>query len=301
MDLGGENGGVINVIVGEGLKIQKVIGVIGVVSAMQEIWKILLYILIGYFVLCLAVFVFQRRALYFPSQIQFSEESAGNGGLRHWPSYDNFRGFINRDELIDAKGTVIVFHGNAGTAFHRSFYASALSKQNMRVILAEYPGYGGREGRPSEKVLVDDALETIRLAYEAFGDPLFVWGESLGCGVVSSAVHQTDIPLKGVVLLLPWDTLPNLAQTHYWFFPTRWLVMDKYNSVDNLQGYDGRIAVLLAENDEVIPIEHGQTLYDSIATEKKLWVFENSRHNEVPIGPDLLWWQEVTEFITDEN
>ena len=268
---------------------------------MQIMWKALLFILAGYLALCSFVFVFQRKLLYFPYQIQLSEKSASSEGLDHWPSYENFRGFVSQEELIDAMGTVIVFHGNAGTAFHRSFYAKALSRQNMRVILAEYPGYGGRDGRPSERVLVDDALETIRLAYQEFGEPLFVWGESLGCGVVSSAVHRTDIPIKGVVLFLPWDTLPNLAQTHYWYFPTRWLVIDKYNNIDNLKGYDGRIAVFLAENDEVVPVQHGKNLYESITTEKKLWLFENARHNEVPIAPELRWWQEVTEYIAHDK
>ncbi|MCK4899178.1 MAG: alpha/beta hydrolase, partial [Anaerolineales bacterium] len=257
---------------------------------MQEIGKLLLYTLVGYLALCFVVFIFQRKLLYFPYQNRFSEASAHNEGLRHWPSYDNFRGFINRKDPIDAEGTVIVFHGNAGTAFHRSFYAQALTRHNLRVILAEYPGYGGREGRPNEQVLVADALETITLAYQEFGEPLFVWGESLGCGVVSSSIPQTEIPIEGVVLFLPWDTLPDLAQTHYWYFPTRWLVLDKFNNIENLKGYEGRIAVLLAENDEVVPVKHGKNLYVSLTTGKKLWVFENSRHNEVPVAPQLSWW-----------
>jgi dienelactone hydrolase len=268
---------------------------------MQEIWKIFLYALTGYLALCFVLFVFQRKLLYLPSQHRFSKEEISSEGLRHWPSNDNSRGFINRDDQIDADGTVIVFHGNAGTAFHRSHYVQALSKQNLRVILAEYPGYGGREGRPSEQVLVADALETITLAFQEFGEPLFLWGESLGCGVVSSAISQIKIPVEGVVLFLPWDTLPDLAQTHYWYFPTRWLVLDKFNSVENLQGYEGRIAVLLAGNDEVVPVKHGNNLYASLTTEKKRWVFENSKHNEVPVAPQLKWWQEVVDFISSGN
>jgi alpha-beta hydrolase superfamily lysophospholipase len=268
---------------------------------MQTIWKLLGFIFVGYLILCLVVFVFQRKLLYFPYQYPYSKANASNEGLRHWPSYEKFRGFVTQEELIDPSGTVVVFHGNAGTAFHRSFYVKALSRLNYRVILAEYPGYGSRAGRPSEKVLVDDALETIRLANQEFGGPIFLWGESLGTGVVSSAVAVTDIHIKGVVLFLPWDTLPKLAQTHYWYFPTQWLVLDRYNNVVNLKGYDGKIAVLLAENDEVVPIEHGKNLYDSIATEKKLWIFENAKHNEVPISPGLHWWQEVMEFISNDN
>ena len=264
----------------------------------QMIWKILFYALTGYVLLCSIVFIFQRKLLYLPNKIQLSEDRAINEGLLYWPSFENFQGFISQGELVDAKGTIIVFHGNAGAAYHRSFYAKALSHQKLRVILAEYPGYGGRVGQPSEDLLVKDALETIRLAYQEYGGPLFVWGESLGGGVVSSAVSKTDIPIKGVVLFLPWDSLPNLAQTHYWYLPARWLVLDKYNNIDNLQGFEGNIAVILAENDEVVPVQHGKRLYDSITAKKKLWLFEDVRHNELPVEAELHWWKEVIVFIS---
>lgn len=262
------------------------------------IWKILLYVLIAYVMLFSSLFVLQRKLLYFPNEIKLSEERAIDQDLLYWPSFENFQGFISQGEPEDAKGTVIVFHGNAGAAYHRSFYAQALSIQNLRVILAEYPGYGGRAGNPSEDLLVKDALQTIKLAYQEYGEPLFLWGESLGAGVVSSAVSKTDIPIKGVVLFLPWDSLPNLAQTHYWYLPTPWLVLDKYNSMDNLQGYEGNIAVILAEKDEVIPLQHGKKLYDSITAKKKLWLFEDARHNEMPVAPELHWWKEVIDFIS---
>ncbi len=263
------------------------------------IWRIFLYVLIGYVALFSIAFIFQRKLLYLPSEFRLSEERLLDGGLRYWPSFEQYRGFIGSERSAEAKGTVIVFHGNAGTAYHREFYVKALSPLGLRVILAEYPGYGGRAGHPSEDLLVKDALETIRLAYQAFGEPLYVWGESLGGGVVSGAVSKMDIPLKGMVLLLPWDSLPSLAQTHYWYFPARWLVLDKYNNIDNLRQFEGNIAVILAEDDEVIPVQHGKKLYDSLTAKKKLWLFENARHNEIPIAAELQWWKEVIEFISE--
>jgi len=265
---------------------------------MQMIWKIFLYALTGYIALCAVVFIFQRKLLYLPNNFRLPEERAIDEGLRYWPSFEHFQGFISQEEPLEAKGTIIVFHGNAGTAYNRSFYAKALSLQKLRVILAEYPGYGGRAGEPSEDVLVKDALETIRLAYQAYGGPLFVWGESLGGGVVSSAVSKTDIPIKGLVLFTPWDSLPNLAQTHYWYLPARWLVLDKYDNTENLQGFEGNIALILAENDEVIPVQHGKKLYESIRGKKKLWLFEGVKHNEALVEAELHWWKEVTAFIS---
>jgi hypothetical protein len=76
------------------------------------------------------------------------------------------------------------------------------------------------------------------------------------------------------------------------------LVLDKYNNIDNLQGFEGNIAVILAENDEVVPVKHGKKLYDSITANKKLWLFEDVRHNEMPVEAELHWWKEVIVFIS---
>jgi len=262
------------------------------------IWKILLYAMAAYVVLCSVVFIFQRKMLYLPDGGRLTEARAIDEGLLHWPAIENYRGFIDRGEPADARGTVMVFHGNAGAAHHRSFYARALSKQGLRVVLAEYPGYGGRAGRPSEDALVEDALETIRLVHQEYGEPLFLWGESLGAGVVSGAANRTDIPITGVVLFLPWDSLPNLAQTHYRYLPARWLTLDRYDNIDNLRGFEGNIAVVLAGDDEVVPVQHGKKLYASITARKKLWLFEGARHNEMPVGAELNWWKEVMTFVS---
>jgi len=262
------------------------------------IWKILSIGLIGYAILCALVFVFQRKLLYLPMGGKLSQEGARAEGLRYWPSCENYQGFTSLAEPADAKGTVIVFHGNAGAAYHRNYYAQALSSQNLRVILAEYPGFGGRAGKPSENALVADALETIRLAHQAYGEPLFLWGESLGAGVASSAVNKTDIPIQGVALFTPWDTMPDLAQTHYPYLPARWLVLDRYDNIENLQGFEGNVAVILAGSDEVVPVKHGKKLYEGITANKRLWSFEGATHNEMPIEPELHWWKEVIMFLS---
>ena len=267
-------------------------------SFFKMIFKALSYFVIGYVALLLMVFILQRKMLYYPDGSRLSETYAQKAGLRSWPSVENYRGYIGQNDAEEFKGTVIVFHGNAGAAYHRGYYVEALSRLGLRVILAEYPGYGGRDGNPNETVLVDDALETIQLAHGEYGGPLYLLGESLGAGVAAAAVKKSKISIKGVVLLTPWDSLPSVAQTHYWYFPTRYLVREQYNSIANLQGYQGNVAVILAGNDKIVPVKHGQNLYDSIATPKKLWRFEKAGHNTMPIEPLLPWWKEVVGFIS---
>ncbi|MCW7753492.1 lysophospholipase [Desulfobotulus sp. H1] len=263
--------------------------------------KIVLYILAGYVLFCLLLFAMQRSLLYMPDKQALSPKQAITQGLRHWPEEKEYRGFIASPEPDKPAGTVLLFHGNAGSAWHRTFYTTALSRHNFRVILAEYPGYGGRRGKISETTLVEDALQSIRLAHESYGGPLYLWGESLGCGVVAAALKKTDIPVKGAVLFLPWDSLPDLAQSHYWFLPARLLAKDRYNSMENLKNFEGRVAVLLAGEDEIIPIKHGKRLYQSLGMEKKLWIFDGARHNAMPVSPNLPWWKEVMDFVSAQD
>lgn len=244
-----------------------------------------------------AVVLFQRKLIYLPSAVSSREEALAGESIRKWPSAEVFRGWISASQGDGKRGTVIVFHGNAGAALDRTVYVEALEPLGLRVILAEYPGYGGRPGDPSETSLVTDALETIRLAHEHYGPPIVLWGESLGCGVVSGAARRTSIPLAGLVLFLPWDSLPAVAQHHYWVLPARWLVWDQYNNIENLRAVQTAVAVLLADRDVVVPAVHGERLFQSLSTRKRLWRFTHAGHDDVPMDPTLDWWREVVGFL----
>ena len=260
--------------------------------------KIILYGLAAYLALAALMFFSQRRLLYLPSSAKPDRAMVEAIGLRFWPSYDDYRGFIGAEpQPGQAKGTVIVFHGNAGAASDRSHFARALEPLGYRVILAEYPGYGGRPGKPKQTAFAADAKTTVELARREYGGPIYLMGESLGGGVAAAAVADPAVPVDAVVLVTPWDSLPNLAQTISWFLPAHLLVLDRYDNVKNLQSFRGPVAVVLAAQDEVIPARHGQALFDSLGQPKSLWSFADAGHNNWPIQPAEPWWREVMEFV----
>ena len=269
-------------------------------KAKQMLLKFILSPLVIYLVLTAILFFSQRKLLYFPSSNLPTEELLQAERLQYWQvRNDSYRGFISTEPKNQPKGTIIVFHGNAGTADNRNYYSRALTSRGYRVLLAEYPGYGVRKGKPSESVLVSDAREIVNLIAREYGSPIYLWGESLGSSVVAATVADSTLPVAGIVLITPWDSLVNLAQSIYWYFPVRWILLDRFDSINNLKTFKGKVAILIAKEDKIIPPKFGLNLYDSLKNEKKLWIFEQAGHNSLPIHSQAKWWEEIVDFISN--
>jgi pimeloyl-ACP methyl ester carboxylesterase len=257
---------------------------------------------IGQLALMAALFLgsltlFQHHMLYFPQNTPLADVllQAQSRGLERWPTEGDYRGLV-REPTGPARATLVIFHGNAGQAWHRAHYAD-LSQLGLRVILAEYPGYGPRSGTLREAALVADAAETITRARQQFGDPVLVLGESLGAGVAAAAFAQVPGSVAGLLLITPWDRLVNVAQHHYPWLPVRWLLRDRYDSQRHLAQATVPIAVVVAERDTIVPARFGERLYLELPTPRHIWRLPQAGHNDWLAHVDAAWWQEVFDFL----
>ncbi len=242
----------------------------------------------------------QNRFLYYPGSSAPSDESLKADNLKRWKSSaGDYRGLVAANAAGGAKGTIVVFHGNGGIAADRSYYLKDLGALGYRVILAEYPGYGGRKGELGEKSFVRDAVESVRLAGEECDGPLFLLGESLGCGVAAAVARVTMVRIDGIVLITPWDTLTSIAREKFPFLPVRLLLTDRYDNISNLVSFKGRIAVVGAERDETISLPHARNLYDSLpGASKRMWTVQGAGHNDWPMRVTSRWWREIMDYMS---
>ena len=262
--------------------------------------KLMVRLPIYYLIVVCGMYFLQDFFIYHPerSKPETIVQAARNRDLSLWPdNVDTYRGYLSENKSKKSRGTILVFHGNAGNALDRTYYGAALNRLEYRVVLAEYPGYGGRPGKPGEQQFTTDAVETIRLVLKTFGRPLFLVGESLGCGVVCAAVAKTNVPIDGVALITPWDSLLNLAQNQYWFLPVRWILKDRYDNATNLANYQGPVAIIMAGQDEIIPNRLTRQLYEALQEPKHLWTFPTAGHNSWPSGSQEPWWSEMMNFL----
>ena len=265
-----------------------------------------------YLLIC-GVFYLAQSVLEYPREITQSDiplaqaiQEASVKGLEPWNRTTKGarfpQGFVPTDfNQPHPRGTVVVFHGNGAWVIKHTAYVAAFDRRGFRAFLYEYPGYGGRPGIPREKTIVPDGRALIRsLAKEGYG-PIYVWGESLGSGVAAAVCADPNLPVRGLALTTPWDSIVNVGYYRYPFLPVSWLTKDKYDSVANLEYFQHPVCVIRGSIDSVIPPKLTLDLYDHLSTPKKLILQAGYGHNNWPAEPNLTWWDDVLNFIAPKE
>jgi pimeloyl-ACP methyl ester carboxylesterase len=199
-----------------------------------------------------------------------------------------------------ARGTLVVLHGNAGSALDRRYFveafAGALPEMPLAVVLAEYPGYGPRSGSPSQSTLVAAAREAVGEARRALPGPVVVAGESLGSAVAALAAAEAPGEVDGLVLVTPLASVPAVGRRHYPFLPASFF-RDPWRADLALPRYGGPVAFLLAEHDEVVFADLGRALHDAYPGRKGLWVDEGAGHNTIDWRPGQARWRAMLRLV----
>lgn len=250
----------------------------------------------------------ERSLIYYPSKVPEAQlrEMAQAQGLEPWLDPEGARiGWADLAEAPKAdRSAIVVFHGNAGHAANRAYFAhgfaAATSDSPWDVFLFEYPGYGSRPGQPSEAAIKAAARAGIEPLIEQGYGSVFLVGESLGSGVACHLAAAFTDQIKGVFLVTPFTSLTDVGRRHYPGFLVALLLSERYDNVEALSRYDGRVATLLAERDEVVPADLGRALHESYAGSKRLWVQAGRTHNTLSFDPEERWWSEVAEFLQTE-
>ncbi len=258
---------------------------------------------LGYLAVCGLLFFRQRAMLYFPATTTLADQFAyaPGAGLEPWLDATGERiGWKRepRDGVVPVQRW-IVFHGNAGLAVQRAYWADALERvqpgRTLAIYILEYPGYGRRPGSPSQATLTAAALGACdRLPSD--GQRVFILGESLGCAVAAQVAQARPDRVGGLVLVSPFNRLADVAAHHYPWLPVRGLIRDPWRSDEALRDFAGPVAIIAAENDSVVPAEFARRLHDSLRGRKHLHIVSGEDHNLFVF--DQPWFADAVRFAT---
>lgn len=266
---------------------------------MKLVLRLLALVAMVYVGLVIVVALKQRSLIYLPSRIATPElfRLAAEHRFQPWTNAAGERiGWWRPRQIQEGTGTVLILHGNAGTAVGREYLADPVQESlPLDVFILEYPGYADRDGTPSEASLCDEAAKSFDLLASRPG-PLFLIGESLGSGVAAFLAGRKPDRVDGVCLLVPFNNLAAAAASHYPWLPVGLLLRDRFPSDRHLQRYQGPLAVLTAGRDSVVPPELGRALFEGYQGGRKhLWDFPEQDHWDAINQPESTW-REVSEF-----
>lgn len=98
-----------------------------------------------------------------------------------------------------AKCCVLFFHGNGGCAATRAHLIAPFFKLGAQIIIADYRGYGGNPGLPTEKGLMHDARAFLKFAIDHAELPLIIVGHSLGGNIAVQLAAEKSDRVSGLI------------------------------------------------------------------------------------------------------
>ena len=242
-----------------------------------------------YLMFCVVMYSIQRTMLYEPDRISSSEfnsllERDFGAAATVLPE---FGAVVVQPKAGQAvQGTAIFYHGSDHSLFQNAPVARQFLDRGYRLVLAEYPGFGARAGEPTEHALVTDSDQLYATVAGMFPhDPITVIGESLGTGVavqVSALASERGQAPAALVLITPFTSVVDVAENTWWMLPTRWLMKDRFESKRWLDRYQGPVAVVVAESDEVVGADQGFAMYQKAMQRGKASVLtlQNALHDD---------------------
>lgn len=225
-----------------------------------------------------ALFFMQDKLILFPQPGGGTSASSRAGWSVPWVEDGEFLG--KSYQLSDAvRGTVLVYHGNAGTIEHREALAQVLAERGLRVVLVEYPGYGQRAGTATLSSALQASLDAFRRARARWDGPMFALGESLGAGMAAQVARAHPREVAGVALITPWNSLYRLVNSKFYSLPVGLVLRQRLDTAAALREYQGKVAIIAAQHDTLIPPEHARALAGAVPHAAYLEVAD-AGHNE---------------------
>lgn len=232
---------------------------------------------LAYAGLCALLFFKQRALIYYPGATRIAVQETdfslvrGEVVLRGW-------------RLNPGRTKAVLYFGGNAERLEMSRAEFAALFPDRTVYLVSYRGYGASGGDPDQTALFGDALALYdEAARQHPRASVAVIGRSLGSGVASYVASHR--PVERLALVTPFDSLAAVAQSHYPMFPVRWLVRDRYDSVNYLPQYRGPLLVLRAGRDEVIPAANTDKLLASLQGKPQVIDFPQADHDNLSDDP----------------
>ena len=239
--------------------------------------------MVAYAALVGGLYIFQRQLLYLPDRARPELFGLEQLGVRE-AMLETEDGLSLLSWYLPARPgrpVITYFHGNGGHIGYRAERLLSFAHEGFGVLMAEYRGYGGNPGTPSEAGFYTDGRAALAFLDREGVAPnrLVLYGESLGSGVAVALAVDHDI--AALVLEAPFTSVAEVAQCHFPYVPASRMVVDRFDSLSRIGKVRAPILVLHGERDRVVPIRYGRALFDAAPEPKEGWFAPEAGHEDL--------------------
>lgn len=177
------------------------------------------------------------------------------------------------------KTLILGFGGNAWNGQEVATYLHGIFPE-AHVVAFHYRGYPPSTGSPSADALLEDAPLLFDETMKRVGpERTVVAGFSIGSGVAArlSRLRKVD----GMILVTPFDSLRAVAQGLYPWLPIGPFFQHEMAAADDLAGGATSVAIISAEQDEIIQTARTDALRQSAAELKFDRTIAGAGHNDI--------------------
>jgi fermentation-respiration switch protein FrsA (DUF1100 family) len=199
-----------------------------------------------------------------------------------------------------ARATVLFLHGNAENISTHIGSVYWLPARGFNVFLFDYQGYGQSEGTPSIAGALGDveaALGFLVQHSERYGEPVIVFGQSLGGALAIEAVVNSAYRrhIKGLIVdsafadyrLIAREKLAGFWLTWPFQWPLSLTINDDYSPLSGVSEVAPiPLLIMHGEQDQVVPVHHARLLYEQAQEPKSIWIFPDGSHGAAIGNPD---------------
>lgn len=256
----------------------------------------------GYALIVGLAYVFQDQLLYFPSEAIVATPD------QYGFAYEDVHIDTEDGERLHAwwipssdvsRGTLLFFHGNAGNISGRLESVAQFHELGLNVLIVDYRGYGRSTGSPSEEGLYRDARASWRHLVDERGvEPrdMIIFGRSLGAAPAAWLAVQEDP--GALIMESAFTSVPDVGAHHYPFLPVRQLARNEFDNEARVQEVDTPLLLIHSRDDQVIPFEHGQSLYE-VAREPKEFLEIQGGHNDGFLVSEERYLRTIDRFLQE--
>ena len=199
----------------------------------------------------------------------------------------------------ETKLCLLLFHGNAGNISDRLPKAEAWVTRGISIFLIDYRGYGKSEGKIEKgNDLFQDAEAALRWLKEEknySAERIILYGESIGSvPTLELAIRE---PFKAVILEAPFTSLKEVAKRHYGLVPDFMIQDFMLDNESKMARLKSPLFILHGTEDEVVPFEMGQRLFEKAPEPKDFLEVKNAHHNDISIVGGADFYEVPYQFV----